>query len=180
MSDTAQGPDWWQASDGKWYPRRDQPDFRPMPPPRRNPLTVVLIVLGVILGGFVLLGVIASVVVFAVSGTTDKNDLTGCRIDTRTIRTAEEAYAAKNGIYTASDEEENEAGLVDAGFLSKNSDLHYVGDVVGGVGTELAPGYKLRVQGKPGQADGTKTTCGVVGAEVGTVSTVSGKKVTNY
>lgn len=26
MSDTAQGPGWWMASDGKWYPPQDHPD----------------------------------------------------------------------------------------------------------------------------------------------------------
>ena len=29
MSDTAQGPGWWLASDGKWYP----PEQHPAPPP---------------------------------------------------------------------------------------------------------------------------------------------------
>lgn len=29
MSDTQQGPDWWQASDGKWYP----PEAKLPPPP---------------------------------------------------------------------------------------------------------------------------------------------------
>src|SRR5580704_4914362 len=31
MSDTQQGPDWWQASDGRWYP--PQPSTGPPPPP---------------------------------------------------------------------------------------------------------------------------------------------------
>lgn len=31
MSDTSQGPDWWQASDGKWYP--PQSAVPPPPPP---------------------------------------------------------------------------------------------------------------------------------------------------
>ena len=25
MSDTSQGPGWWQASDGKWYPPESSP-----------------------------------------------------------------------------------------------------------------------------------------------------------
>jgi uncharacterized RDD family membrane protein YckC len=33
MSDTAQGPGWWQASDGKWYP----PDQQPGPAPGQMP-----------------------------------------------------------------------------------------------------------------------------------------------
>jgi hypothetical protein len=38
MSDTSQGPGWWEASDGKWYPPEqhpsDQPPATPAPPPR--------------------------------------------------------------------------------------------------------------------------------------------------
>lgn len=29
MSDTSQGPGWWQASDGKWYPPEQQPGYQP-------------------------------------------------------------------------------------------------------------------------------------------------------
>jgi len=32
MSDTSQGPGWWMASDGKWYPPETHPS-RPPPPP---------------------------------------------------------------------------------------------------------------------------------------------------
>ncbi|MEJ6511449.1 MAG: hypothetical protein QNL59_04810 [Actinomycetota bacterium] len=31
MSDTSQGPDWWQASDGKWYPPEQAPGAAPQP-----------------------------------------------------------------------------------------------------------------------------------------------------
>ena len=33
MSDTSQGPGWWQASDGKWYPPQQQPGHWAPPPP---------------------------------------------------------------------------------------------------------------------------------------------------
>ena len=33
MSDVSQGPGWWQASDGKWYPPEQHPNYRPPPPP---------------------------------------------------------------------------------------------------------------------------------------------------
>ncbi|MEY2435021.1 MAG: hypothetical protein QOC92_4746, partial [Acidimicrobiaceae bacterium] len=29
MSDSTQGPGWWQAADGKWYPPEQHPDFQP-------------------------------------------------------------------------------------------------------------------------------------------------------
>jgi hypothetical protein len=38
MSDTAQGPGWWVASDGKWYPPEQHPDAQvAQPPPVEQP-----------------------------------------------------------------------------------------------------------------------------------------------
>lgn len=38
MSDSAQGPGWWQASDGKWYPPEQAPAAAaPAPPPAYGP-----------------------------------------------------------------------------------------------------------------------------------------------
>src|SRR5687768_14546126 len=34
MSDVSQGPGWWQASDGKWYPPTAKPGTAPAAPPR--------------------------------------------------------------------------------------------------------------------------------------------------
>jgi len=33
MSDTSQGPGWWLASDGRWYPPEQHPGYTPVPPP---------------------------------------------------------------------------------------------------------------------------------------------------
>lgn len=46
MSETPQGPGWWQASDGKWYPPHTHPNYRPaagqpmMPPGSAPPGSV--------------------------------------------------------------------------------------------------------------------------------------------
>gem|GEM_PF-5895563 len=41
MSDVAQGPGWWQASDGKWNPPELHPSYvRPVAPPRSPPQSV--------------------------------------------------------------------------------------------------------------------------------------------
>lgn len=35
MSDMSQGDGWWEASDSKWYPQEEHPDYvddRPLPP----------------------------------------------------------------------------------------------------------------------------------------------------
>ncbi len=37
MSDTSQGPGWWQASDGKWYPPEQAPGAGPAGPPSGGP-----------------------------------------------------------------------------------------------------------------------------------------------
>ncbi len=37
MSDQAQGPGWWRASDGKWYPSAPPPSAPPPLPPRSLP-----------------------------------------------------------------------------------------------------------------------------------------------
>jgi len=34
MSDTPAGADWWQASDGRWYPPEQHPNYRPPAPPQ--------------------------------------------------------------------------------------------------------------------------------------------------
>jgi hypothetical protein len=33
MTDTSQGPGWWLASDGRWYPPEAHPNYVPPPPP---------------------------------------------------------------------------------------------------------------------------------------------------
>lgn len=53
MSDVQRGPDWWLASDGRWYPPAD-----PVRPPRRR---------GLLVAAAALLGVAAAVVVVAIA-----------------------------------------------------------------------------------------------------------------
>jgi hypothetical protein len=36
-ADTSQGPGWWQASDGKWYPPEQKPGAAPSTPPVPSP-----------------------------------------------------------------------------------------------------------------------------------------------
>jgi prepilin-type N-terminal cleavage/methylation domain-containing protein len=60
----------------------------------------------------VILGVLAAIVVFAVSGITDRGKHSACKADVSTVDTASEAYYAKNGDYAA-----DMAALVSGGFL---------------------------------------------------------------
>jgi general secretion pathway protein G len=64
----------------------------------------------------VILGILATVTVFAVTGITDKGKTSACDADAKTIQTAEEAYSANTGSYT-----ENQSDLVAAGLLHDES-----------------------------------------------------------
>ena len=67
----------------------------------------------------VIIGVLASVVVFAVNGITDRGQTAACKTDKRTIKTAAEAAYAKDGAYPAT-----EALLVSSGFLESQSTMY--------------------------------------------------------
>lgn len=49
----------------------------------------------------VILGILATVVVFAVSGITNRGETSACAADKKTVETAAEAYYAQNGSYPA-------------------------------------------------------------------------------
>ncbi len=68
----------------------------------------------------VILGILAAVVVFAVSGIGDKGQGNACKIDTRTLRTAEEAYWGRPGGGSYG----TEAQLKSGGFIQDESSLH--------------------------------------------------------
>lgn len=67
----------------------------------------------------VILGILATVVVFAVQGITDTGKTNACSVGKRTVETAVEAYYAENGAYpaVAADAE----ALVTAGYLKDGS-----------------------------------------------------------
>ena len=66
----------------------------------------------------VILGILATVTVFAVTGITNKGKTSACKSDATTVQTAEESYAANGttGLYTA-----NQQTLVDAGLMHATS-----------------------------------------------------------
>lgn len=89
----------------------------------------------------VILGILATVTVFAVTGITNKGKTSACQSDAKTIQTAEEAYSANTGAYTGSQQ-----ALVDAGLLHSVSTKYSVTPVaavvVAGV-TTVAATYTL-------------------------------------
>ncbi|MBK5223528.1 MAG: hypothetical protein JJE52_11775 [Acidimicrobiia bacterium] len=64
MSDVSNGPDWWLASDGKWYPPQSVSTAPPPPPtpaaptPVGNGMAVAGLVLGVIAVALAILGMV--------------------------------------------------------------------------------------------------------------------------
>jgi general secretion pathway protein G len=75
----------------------------------------------------VILGILATIVVFAVRGITDRGTKSACAADYATLSTAVEAYQAQYGIYPAT-----QTALVGAGFLHSASTKY---DVTGSSAT---------------------------------------------
>ena len=80
----------------------------------------------------VILGILATVTVFAVRGITDQGQTSACKTDKVTLQTAVEAFIAQNGTATGSPTL-NEAALV-PGFLVAQSTNYNVG---------IGPGYAV-------------------------------------
>ena len=73
----------------------------------------------------VILGILATVTVFAVRGITDKGQKSACDTDKRVLEVAVETWYADESAATAGDP--TEAGLVSAKFLRSQSTLYDVG-----------------------------------------------------
>jgi hypothetical protein len=93
MSDQSNGPGWWIASDGKWYPPETHPDYvPPLPPPPPSPYATVTTpvtstsppkhnwrTIGLIAGGVLLV----LIVIGALAGDPDDNtDVAADRVTT--------------------------------------------------------------------------------------------------
>ena len=73
----------------------------------------------------VILGILATVTVFAVRGITDQGQDSACAADEDTLQTALEAYYAQEG--NAAGDAATEQTLIDAGLLVSASDNYDVG-----------------------------------------------------
>ena len=71
----------------------------------------------------VILGILATIVVFAVRGVTDQGQTNACKADQKTIETAIEAYYAQNGNKTIT----NVTTLVTAGLIREASTNYQFG-----------------------------------------------------
>jgi prepilin-type N-terminal cleavage/methylation domain-containing protein len=95
----------------------------------------------------VILGVLAGIVVFAVSGITDRGTVAACKADIKTVQVASEAYYAKNNAYAAKIDDTGHPSntLVGAGLLQSapSTDKYQIvynsgtGGVTGYLGTGL-------------------------------------------
>lgn len=84
----------------------------------------------------VILGILATVTVFAVTGITNKGKTSACQSDAKTLMTAEEAYNANHDVYTAT-----QADLVNAGLMHAVSTKFVV--TLAAATTTTAAGYTL-------------------------------------
>ncbi|MFF3213425.1 type IV pilin protein [Streptomyces sp. NPDC002886] len=91
----------------------------------------------------VILGILAAIVVFSVSGINDKGQDAACKTDKTTIQTAEEAYFLNKNAYGTVEE------LKTAGLLSTLSEWHEVKD----------PGAAFVVTPKDTLANGKPNPC---------------------
>ena len=107
-------------------PQHGMPYVPPAPPPRKNNAAVIIVAVVLAL---VLIPVGAAIVVFAVGGSrTSSAELAACKIDARTLRTAEEAIRADRRTdpsapppgYVSMEE------LVAVNFLEQPSDHHRI------------------------------------------------------
>src|SRR3954447_2251622 len=67
----------------------------------------------------VILGVLAGIVVFAVSAFTNDGELVACRADTKNVEVATEAYRAKTGLWPTDIGGAGATTLVGAGYLKE-------------------------------------------------------------
>lgn len=81
----------------------------------------------------VILGVLAGIVVFAVSGIQDRGKVAACKSDVQTLSVAQEAHFAKNSSYASS-----MTVLMQQGFL--RSDAPLASGVTLGAGGAVNPG----------------------------------------
>ncbi len=75
----------------------------------------------------VILGILATVTVFAVRGITDQGQTSACKADKATLQTAVEAFIAQNGSAGTGTAAVTEANLVTAGLLVAASTSYDVG-----------------------------------------------------
>ena len=116
-----------------------------------------------------ILGVLSAVVVFSVGGVRDKGASSASKQDVRTLRTAQEAFYAKNGRYGS------EAELAAGGFIKGQSGLHdilRVGDSSYDVICSVA-------QNSSCGADGATPRGGTIRVSGGNGASVSGDNFVN-
>jgi general secretion pathway protein G len=104
----------------------------------------------------VILGILAAIVVFSVSGITSKGTTSACQTDVKIIDTAAEAFYAQTGAGAA-----NIGALVDANLI--HADKNFKSGVTGDVTITGSPNYVIK------WTAGTATTAG--GADTTTCPT---------
>ncbi len=105
----------------------------------------------------VILGILATVTVFAVTGITNKGKTSACQSDAKTIQTAEEAYSANHGTYAATSQALVDDGLMHSPSTKFNIFVHVAGPATAADSATGAPAF----------AASTVDTYAVVGVTTG-------------
>lgn len=159
MSDISQGPGWWQASDGKWYPPQPGPLAAPLPvyqPARSTGMNGCLIAFLVVLGvGAV--GLIVTVIVAAVAvDNVDEQiadeearegqdvEVTGCEVGefgnlTATLQVTNNSSEPSTYLIEVVFETRNGSRQIDSGIVSVNELRPGQSTEVDAVGTAIPP-----------------------------------------
>jgi general secretion pathway protein G len=113
---------------------------------RRNESGFTLIELLIVI---VILGVLAGIVVFAVSGVNDTSKTSACQTDVKTVTSAAEAYYAQNKTYATHIDD-----IVAGGFLHSNPNgtgaSNDTGPIVNYVANNTSTPKKVTVTGATG------------------------------
>ena len=136
MSDSQQGPDWWQASDGRWYPPAPPPPpawpTAPAPAPApasRSGGKIAAIVIGAVIAGTVLIAVLAILAITFLGRSTDEVDpaatLSELERDGEGDEMKRAARESLAGVFTAGESDCIMDGLLERDDLTAGQILDY-------------------------------------------------------
>lgn len=156
MSDSQQGPDWWQASDGKWYPPAPPPPSAwpdapaPAPAPAGgNGGKIAAVVIGAVVAGTVAVAVLAILAITFLGRSSDEVDraatLGELERDGEGDEMKQAARESLAGVFTASESDCIMDGLLQRDDLTAGQILDYAeapgtGGPVEAAYVELVPG----------------------------------------
>lgn len=131
MSDSQQGPDWWQASDGRWYPPAPPPPAWPDVPASAGGKggKIAAIVIGAVVAGTVVVAVLAILAITFLGRSSDEVDraatLSELERDGEGDEMKQAARESLAGVFTAAESDCIMDGLLQRDDLTAGQILDY-------------------------------------------------------